>query len=390
MLRYRIFGILALIAALGVASVYAKEKKDPAVDPAKKEQPATPKQPTDPKPANPKPAGPADPKPAEPKPAEPKPPEPKQETKNEPAKETNGLAWKFTVDKPFYQKMDISTDQTIKVMSLDVVQKQQQTFYFKWTPIKQEGDKWMIKQEIEGIQMKIDIAGNPVSFDSTTENAPGGTNTALAEFFKNLKGSSFTLTLNTKTMKVESVTGREEFLKKLSQANPQLNQVLQKILSEESLKQMAEPTFGFLPPTPKKVGESWDTTSTLLLGPIGTYKNIYKFTLKGPEGANKDVDVIYVDTTLEYAPPTESDPGLPFKIKDAKLKTKDKQDPGKIYFNTKLGRLEKAELTLQISGDLTIEIGGNQTNVNLNQTQTTTVTNKDESLLPKPPEPKKN
>ena len=78
------------------------------------------------------------------------------------------------------------------------------------------------------------------------------------------------------------MTGKDDFLKKLATANPQLEPLLKKILSDDALKQMADPTFGFLPPTAKKVGESWDTTSTLPLGPIGTYTNKYKFTFKGP------------------------------------------------------------------------------------------------------------
>ena len=75
--------------------------------------------------------------------------------------------------------------------------------------VDKDGVKWEIKQQIEGIQMKIDIAGNPVSYDSTQENPASGANTALSEFFKGLKDAAFTLTLNTKTGKVEKVEGRD-------------------------------------------------------------------------------------------------------------------------------------------------------------------------------------
>ena len=90
--------------------------------------------------------------------------------------------------------------------------------------------------------MKIDIAGSPVSYDSTNEAAAGGTNTALSEFFKALKGSQFTLTIG-KDCTVEKVEGREEFVKKLTSANKQLEQLLNKILGEEAMKQMADPTL---------------------------------------------------------------------------------------------------------------------------------------------------
>ena len=318
----------------------------------------------------------------------------KDETKKtEPAKkdevqvEAPTLTWKFTPGTSFFQKMTTTTEQSIKVMGLDVTQKQEQTFYFKWTPapVDKDADRWNIKQEIEGITMKIDIAGNPVSYDSTQESPPSGANTALAEFFKTLKGSSFNLTYNSKTQKIEKVEGRDEFLKKLATANPTLEPLLRKILSPDALKQMADPTFGMLPPTNKKVGETWESDSTLNLGPLGTYVNKYVYTLKGPDPVNKDLEAISVATTLTYTQPTDSDPSLPFKIKSANLKTKEKQEPGKILFNRVKGRLESSDFKLLVSGTLTIEIGGNSTAVDLTQTQESKVTTSDKSLLPEPP-----
>ncbi len=392
MLRTRYIAVFGLLAVFVVATAYAQEKKDPPAEPAKDAKKVdAPKDP---------PADAGKDKKTEPaKDAKESAKDAKEPAKDakEPAKdvktEPNGLAWRFTVDKPFYQMMDTSTEQSINVMGLDVTQKQKQTFYFKFTPKKQDGDKWVIEQKIEGIKMSIDIAGNPVSFDSTQENPAGGANTGLADFFKGLKDSTFMLTLNTKTMKVESVAGREEFLKRLSGANPQLEPLLKKILTDDALKQMADPTFGFLPPTPKKVGESWEVTTTLPLGPLGTYTNKYKLTYKGPEKDKSDLDVITVETTLSYAPPAATDTdtsSLPFKIKESKLVTKDSKEPGKILFNRKLGRIESASFSLYLSGTLGIEIGGNSTTVNLTQNQTTKVETKDESLLPMPKlEPKK-
>ncbi|MBO0698662.1 MAG: hypothetical protein J2P46_09725, partial [Zavarzinella sp.] len=117
------------------------------------------------------------------------------DAKSAPAGE-NLLAWKFVKDQPFWQEMTTRTVQNIKVQGLEVGQNQEQTFYFKFEPLKQEGDKWIVKQTIEGVKMKIDIAGSPVSYDSTNESAAAGTNTALSEFFKALKGSQFILTIN--------------------------------------------------------------------------------------------------------------------------------------------------------------------------------------------------
>lgn len=371
MFRLRYLAIFGLLATFVVASAVAQDKKEPDPKEVKKEEPKK-----------------EEPKKVDPKKEEPKKEEPKKV--DPPKNEVPGLAWKFEVNKSFYQKMDTTTEQNIKVMGLDVVQKQEQTFFFKWTPLEQDKDgNWKIKQEIEGIKMKIDIAGNPVSFDSTQENPAAGANTALSEFFKALKGSSFTLTFNSKTLKVDKVDGRKEFIDKLATANQQLQPLLAKILSDDALRQMADPTFGILPPAGKKVKDSWESTSTLNLGPVGTYTNKYKYTWQEQDAKNKDLEVITVETTLSYTAPTESDPALPFKIKSSTLATKPEKDPGKITFNTKLGRLQSSDVKITLSGTLMIEIGGNSTQVELTQNQTTSVVTGDDSFIPKPMEPKK-
>lgn len=81
------------------------------------------------------------------------------------------LKWKFEKGKTFYQKQVTETKQTMKVMNSDVVQTQKQTFYFSWTPESQDGDKWIIKQKIEGVAMDIDIGPQKIAYDSTAKDA---------------------------------------------------------------------------------------------------------------------------------------------------------------------------------------------------------------------------
>src|SRR2546423_7057792 len=144
------------------------------------------------------------------------------------------LKWKFVKGQPFYQTMKTETTQTMKVMNNNVEQKQEQTFYFSWTPEKQEGDNWIIKQKIEGVKMNIDIGGSKIFYDSTQGPAAAGNN-PLADFFKALVGSEFTVTLNTKDMTVTNAEGRKAFLDKLVSANPMIKPLLEQILSENAL-----------------------------------------------------------------------------------------------------------------------------------------------------------
>jgi hypothetical protein len=282
------------------------------------------------------------------------------------------LRFKFEKDKPFYQEMTTKTTQDMKVMGMDVKQSQDQTFYFSWTLKDEDKDKNMVVvQRIEGVKLTINIAGNPITFDSTN---PTSSSTALAEFFKALVGSEFKLTLD-KDYKVIKIEGRDDFLKKLTQANQQMEPLLKRILSEEAMKQMADPTFGLLPPNAVAKNETWERKTSLNLGPIGSYDSDLKYTFEGKDEKNADLAKIRVDTTLTYKPPADGGDQLPFKIKDAKLTSKNAK--GEVLFDIKKGRLDRSSQSLELEGQLDIEIGGMAQKVDLKQKQETTITTSD-------------
>jgi len=286
------------------------------------------------------------------------------------------MKWKFEKGKAFYQKMVTKTTQNMKVMNNDVNQTQNQTFFFKWTPTKVEKDKATIEQEIIGVIMDIEIGGSKISYDSTKDTSA---NNPLGDFFKALNGSKFTIELNLKDYKVEKMEGREEFLKKLVAANPQMKPLLDTILSQEALKEMAEPIFNVVPTNDVAKGEKWNKKTSLNMGPIGQYENTYAYTFEGSDGTgDKQMEKINVLTTLTYKEPGDvaGQGGLPFKIKGAKLKSSN--PVGQILFNAKKGRVEKSTTKLELKGELSIEIGGQTTKVELSQTQESTVETLDE------------
>jgi hypothetical protein len=287
------------------------------------------------------------------------------------------LTWKFEKDKTFYQTMTTTTDQTMTVQGSNIKQKQEQTFWFSWTPVKQDGDNWEIKQKIDGVKMRIEIGGTPIEYDSTKE---GTTSTPLSDFFKQLVGSEFTLTVN-KEFKVTKIEGRDNFLKKLTNSNPAMESLLKQILSEDALKEMADPTFAAVPNKEVKKGDTWPKESKLDMGPIGKYENKFKYTYEGPDKDKKDK--ISVETTLTYTAPDEKTAagGLPFKIKSADLSSKNAK--GTILFDAEKGRVDKSDMHVELSGSLNIDIGGQATSVNLTQKQDTTVTTSDTNPIKK-------
>jgi hypothetical protein len=294
---------------------------------------------------------------------------------------------KFEKDKAFYQEMVTDVQQAIKVQGgSDLTQKHKQTFFFKWTPTALTGDKWTVKQAVEGVKMSIDIAGTPIEYDSTNPNATGAANNPnLSDFLGKLVGTEFTVTLGKGTV-VEKVDGKDEFLKKLNAVNPQMEAVLKKMLSDESLKQMTDPSYGLTPPAEKAVGESWEKKATIGLGPVGTYDVTYKFTYRGKDAVKKELDRVEVVSTVIYKAPTEQGDGLLFRIKGGDLKTEDAKPDAKpnfLLFNAKTGRIEESSIGIKLKGTLNVTIGGADTAVELFQEQTTTVRTGDASFLPK-------
>jgi hypothetical protein len=294
------------------------------------------------------------------------------------AQDTVDLKWKFEKDKTFYQTMTTETKQSMKVMGMDISQTSRQTFYFSWTPKEPDANKnTVLEQKIEGVNMDIEIGGNRIAFDSTKDAATGN---PLAEFFKALVGSTFKLTLSP-DMKVLKIEGREEFVKKLINANQQMEPLLKQILSEDALKEMADPAFAAVPNKPVKKGESWTKDSKLNMGPIGSYDIQYKYTYEGKDSGGK-LDKIKVESNLKYQPPTAAAAGvLPFQIVSADLKSK--ESSGTILFNNEAGRLESSEMNLKLEGKLTIAISGSNTDVDLSQTQKTTVKTSTENPVKK-------
>jgi lipopolysaccharide export system protein LptA len=289
---------------------------------------------------------------------------------------------KLEKDKTFYQEMTTTVLQIVKVQNQDLTQKQECTFWFSYKTEKVEGDKATIKQKVEGLKMTIDISGNPITYDSTRKEQPGSTgNPTLMDFFKNLEGAEFTVVLNTKTMTVESVSGRDEFIKKLGAGSDQMSTLLKRVLTDDALKQMADPTFALIPDQPRAVKETWQKKIPMNLGPIGSYDVTYDFTYKERV---KDDDIIEVKTKLEYKAPTGDTEGQLFKIKSGKLGTDDKEKtpPGEIKYNFKTGRVDEATIRFKLSGELTVTIGGTDTAVNLLQEQTTHIKTSDKSLKP--------
>ncbi len=281
---------------------------------------------------------------------------------------TGTLAWKALEDKgkSFLQKLKTETTQNMSVSGMKNVQEQNQTFWFEWTPLGKTDDGLIkVEQKIIGLVMDINIGGNKIGFNSGDKEQKKN---PMTQFFKSLEGAKFTLTIDPKTWKVKEVKGVQAMVDKLSQVNQSMKPLLEKILSEEAVKQMANPVLGVVPekgeiPKDKKWGGK---AVTLDMGPIGSYITTNTYTL---EGEKDKIATIKVSTDLQYKAPTKEEAkGLPFTIESATLKSKD--SGGEIKFNEAKGRIESSDLKVRLEGELKVNIANTNTVVQLEQNQT--------------------
>jgi len=298
--------------------------------------------------------------------------ETKDEKKADAGKGTTFTFTAFDKKEPFYQEIETKTNQTMKVMGQEVVQKQDQTFYVKWTPNGKDKDgNFEVKQQIVGVKMNIDIGGNKISFDSTDPKQPKN---PMTDFFTTLMKQDLTFHISPK-MEVISIDGREAFIKSLSETNPAINTLLNTILSKDALTKMAEPTWWALPDKAVSAKDTWTRKSELNLGPIGTYNTDFTFTYEGEKDGKA---TIKIDPKMTYSAPKDKQ-GLPFVIKRAELASKG--GSGEAVFDTKKGRFDNTKISMKLGGSLEIEVGNMATEITLDQDQTSTVRSSDNNPL---------
>jgi hypothetical protein len=281
------------------------------------------------------------------------------------------LAWKFVPGKPFYQEMTTETDQSLRVVGRHVRQKQVQTFYFRWTPVEKDGDNWQIKQRFEGVKVDIDLGGARSRFDSTRDDNPAG---GLAEFYRALVGSEFTLTLS-RQYKVQKVEGRDEFVAKAAAARPQLETMLRRAPSEDALRLLAETPFAGLPRGPVRPGDSWVSKRLLGLENLGEYQATYRYTYQGRDG-ELDKLTIAMEGLRRHRPAGEGGPTGGLKIEKGELRCT--QGTGTLLFDRARGRGVYLELRLKVEGCLTLAEGRD---ADVTQTQTIRVKTTDANPL---------
>lgn len=262
--------------------------------------------------------------------------------------DTYPLEWKLNEGDVFYNKTAISMDQTVEVagMSIDQTIEMKTILKFKVKSVK-DGATVV---EMTYLENKVDSKGLPGA------NISG-----------KLKDVMFTATLN-KKLEVTKLEGYDKFLDALSDGDADQRKLLKSMMPEATIRQSFGQTFALAPGKPVAVGEKWDRSDKMALGPLGNVEIRSKYQLEGVSG---NLATISVKGELSYQAGEGDGAGLPFKITAAELKAE--KFIGTMKFDLKNGRATDSKVDMVMAGTMTIEAAGNKVDAKLKQKMTTVV-----------------
>jgi hypothetical protein len=219
-----------------------------------------------------------------------------------------------------------------------------------------------------GAKIDSDIGGNGFLYDSRKK----GPRDAFGQVLDMLPGNTFVWTL-TPSFRVEKFDGLQAFLGRALQGRPEtVDRVIRTLLPARGFKEGADATFN-IGPVKASVhkGESWTRKITRDYSPVYSLDVTCKHTYLGKQG--KTEKVLVEITEVKLGPLTANPPPAetPFKVKKVKLKSG--RGSGVILFDRATGRLVSSVGEVTIEADITLDIAGQQTVVELWQTEKTTI-----------------
>jgi hypothetical protein len=124
------------------------------------------------------------------------------------------------------------------------------------------------------------------------------------------------------------------------------------MMPETTIRQSFGQTFLIAPDKKVGIGDKWDRTDKMALGPLGNFETKSAFTLESVKG---NIATISMKGNMSFKE-GGADTGLPFKISKADLKAE--KFTGSHKFDMKAGRLSESKMEMVMSGTMTIEAAG--------------------------------
>lgn len=258
------------------------------------------------------------------------------------------LRWKFKPNDFFVLETVSHVQQTVKTSTLEHKPDVTYKTRTRYTVLQAGPNETVLEMKIEGYAATLPT-GKPMPTAVRNE----------------LKDATLRLKLDA-GQQVVAVEGYTEFLEKATGGDTNLNNAMQMMLSEESLRRVAQQTFAYLPGKPVKPGDTWERPLTVPLGPLGAFEVTNTYTLEQPEKVNNRLcQRIGVSSKVKYVAPKNLN--LPFTIQSGAFTAT--EGKGTIWFDATAGELLRSELKLSLQGTLKVETQGKAGTIELKQQQ---------------------
>jgi len=218
------------------------------------------------------------------------------------------------------------------------------------------------KQNADGslsVAQKVEQA-EVIKADPLTQSVVGG-------LLNNLVGTTFQIAVGPDG-RVTDFQGAKGRIRAAADNNPLNGQsfLMASILDPDGWREIADLTF-FRPPAVSEARQTWDRAIAHSWGPLGSWSGKAAYARAGQEGDTEHAERIRYTYKLAYQAPKPGAGGLPFEIVRADFKHQ--EAGGTIAFDPAKGRVVHAEEHFPVKGNLTIGLLGQETPVELDETQ---------------------
>jgi hypothetical protein len=272
------------------------------------------------------------------------------------------VQWKFREGETFTLRSEMTGKSVVKVMGMETSQNQQQSLTHRFTVQKVNRDG--------SVELEMFVV------DATSKVELGGGAPIETPGLEKLRGAKFTFTLNARR-EVAAIEGFQAFQNRLK---PEEQLQLSMQMGEENLKESLAELFSSLPARTVNKGDTWERKGKQDFGPLGSVelKNSYRYEGKTTIG-ERSFDRLTWTSAWRFTPRAPAAPGqgvLPFQFKAVNLKPDEIKS--EMLFDSATGRLHELKKSCRLKGKMTIEIGGTDAEIEMDQEMQTKVT-----LLPK-------
>ena len=238
------------------------------------------------------------------------------------------------------------------------------------------------RYRIQGVDFDADLQYRVLSSLSVDRRSPDGslsvtqqveraeltrgdalTQAIIGELLGKLVGSTFRIEFDAEG-RVVAMEGAKGRIRAAAASDPLGGQslLMASIIDPDGWKEIAELTF--FRPQARSAGEKWDRPVTHSWGPLGIWSGRAAYANQGREGT---LDRFDYSLKLGYQPPKGGAGGLPFQI--VRSDFRHQEAGGNIEFDAAKGRVVRAQERFPVKGNLTIGLLGQETPVELDESQ---------------------